>query len=246
MFTLEGKKALVTGASGGIGGAIAKALYAQGADVALSGTRTEKLEEQAAGMEAARRHILPCDLSNMELVKKLAADAETAMGQVDILICNAGITQDNLFMRMSDEEWQNVLTVNLTSAFTLSKALLRGMMKRRFGRIIGITSVVGSMGNPGQANYAASKAGMTGMMKSLGAEVASRGITANCIAPGFIRTAMTDKLNDAQKEAMLKAIPLGKFGEAEDIAAASVYLASEESRYITGQTLHINGGMLMV
>jgi 3-oxoacyl-[acyl-carrier protein] reductase len=245
MFDLTGKKALVTGASGGIGGAIAAALSAQGAEVALSGTRKERLEA-VAGEISGKSHILPCDLSDKEAVKNLAKQAEEAMGGLDIIINNAGITKDNLAMRMSDEDWQDVLDINLTSSFLLVRGALRGMMKRKSGRIINITSIVGVMGNPGQANYAASKGGMIGMSKSLAAEVASRGITINCIAPGFIATAMTDKLTDDQKNAMTDRIPAGAMGEAADIANAAVFLASDEASYITGQTIHVNGGMLMV
>lgn len=246
MFSLSGKTALVTGASGGIGGAIAAALHAAGATVVLSGTREDKLQECAAALGNARIHCVPCNLSDLESVKALAAKAEELTGGLHILVNSAGITKDGLAMRMSDEDWQNVLNVNLTASFVLIRSLLRGMMKRRTGRIINITSIVGTMGNAGQANYAASKAGMVGMSKSLAGEVASRNITINCIAPGFISTAMTDKLNDDQKNAMLGAIPMGAFGTPEDIAAAALFLASDEARYITGQTLHVNGGMLMV
>lgn len=245
MFDLTGKNALITGASGGIGGDIARALHGAGASVALSGTRVEPLEALAAKL-GERAHVTPCDLSDGAAVDALAGQAAAAMGSVDILVNNAGLTRDNLFMRMSGEEWDQVIAVNLTASFRLSKSVLRGMMKARWGRIIGITSVVGVTGNPGQGNYAASKAGMIGMMKSLAAEVASRGITANCIAPGFIRTAMTDALNDGQKEKINAAIPAGRMGEASEIAAAALYLASEEAAYVTGQTLHVNGGMAMI
>lgn len=245
MFDLTGKCALVTGASGGIGSDIARALHAQGATVALSGTRREALDALAAEL-GARSFVLPCNLSDGEAVDALPKQAEEAMGSLDILINNAGLTRDNLFMRMKDEEWDEVIRVNLTAAFRLSRASLRGMMKRRYGRIIGITSVVGVMGNPGQGNYAASKAGMIGMMKSLAQEVASRNITANCIAPGFIRSAMTDALNDEQKGRIMATIPAGRLGEAGEIAAAAVYLASAEAAYVTGQTLHVNGGMAMI
>jgi 3-oxoacyl-[acyl-carrier protein] reductase len=245
MFDLTGKNALVTGASGGIGGAIATALHAQGAAVGLSGTRVGPLEALAAKL-GDRAHVLPCNLGDADAVAELPKAAAAAMGSVDILVNNAGVTKDNLFMRMSDEEWETVMNVNLTSAFRLSRAVLRGMMKARWGRIIGITSIVGVTGNPGQGNYAASKAGMIGMTKSLAAEVASRNVTANCVAPGFITTAMTDELADAQKEKLLGAIPAGRMGEADEIAAAAVYLASQEAAYVTGQTLHVNGGMAMI
>ncbi len=245
MFDLTGKCALVTGASGGIGEAIAAALHAQGATVALSGTRREKLDEVAAKL-GSRVHVLPCDLHDRAAVAALVAQAEAAMGQLDILVNNAGITKDNLFMRMKDEEWDEVLAINLTASFTLCRAALRNMMRRRSGRIINISSVSGTLGNPGQGNYAASKAGLVGMTKSLAREVASRGITANCIAPGFIETPMTHGLNEKQVEAIAGAIPAGVFGKPQDIAAAAVFLASEEARYMTGETLHINGGMVMV
>ncbi|MCV6602538.1 MAG: 3-oxoacyl-[acyl-carrier-protein] reductase [Cohaesibacter sp.] len=246
MFDLSGKTALVTGASGGIGEAIAAALHAQGATIALSGTRVEVLKEVAAKLGGARVHVTPANLSDPDSVASLVGQAEEAMGQLDILINNAGITRDGLFMRMKDEDWDQVLNVNLTSAMRLSRAALRGMMKRRFGRIIGITSIVGVTGNPGQGNYAAAKAGMIGMTKSLAQEVANRGITSNTIAPGFIATAMTDKLNDKQKEAINGSIPAARMGTPEEIAAAAVYLASNEAAYVTGQTLHVNGGMAMI
>ena len=245
MFDLTGKGALVTGATGGIGWAIAEALHAQGANVAVSGTRAERLEDLKAKL-GSRVSALPCDLRDRAAVARLADEAEKAVGQVDILVNNAGITHDNLFMRMKDEEWETVLQVNLTAGFRLARSALRGMMKRRTGRIIGITSVVGVTGNPGQGNYAAAKAGMIGMSKSLAYEVASRNITINCIAPGFIETPMTDELNDKQKEAILGAVPAGRLGQADEIAAGAVYLASEEAAYVTGQTLHINGGMAMI
>ena len=245
MFDLTGKSALVTGASGGIGSDIARALHAQGATVALSGTRKEALDALAAEL-GERTHVLPCNLSDGEAVDALPKQAEEAMGQLDILINNAGLTRDNLFMRMKDEEWDEVIRVNLTAAFRLSRASLRGMMKRRHGRIIGITSVVGVTGNPGQGNYAASKAGMIGMMKSLAQEVASRNITCNCIAPGFIRSAMTDALNEDQQGRIMATIPAGRLGEASEIAAATVYLSSAEAAYVTGQTIHVNGGMVMI
>ncbi len=244
MFDLTGKCALVTGATGGIGGAIARMLHAQGATVGLSGTRVEVLNALAAGL-GERAHVLPCDLADAAAVEALPKSAEAAMGQIDILVNNAGLTRDNLFMRMKDEEWDTVLAVNLTSAFKLSRAVLRGMMKRRWGRIIGITSVVGITGNPGQGNYAASKAGMIAMSKSLAIEIASRGITVNCVAPGLIKTAMTDALDDAQRERLLGAIPAGRLGVSEDVAACVLFLASEEAAYMTGQTLHTNGGMAM-
>jgi len=246
MFSLVGKTALVTGASGGIGGAIAKALAAQGAKIALSGTRVEALEKVRA--ELGGDHVItPCNLSDTAAVDALVGQAETALGgRLDILVANAGITKDGLLLRMKDEDFQNVLKINLEGYFRLSRAALRNMMKNRWGRIIGITSVVGVTGNPGQANYAASKAGMIGFTKALAAEVASRNVTANCIAPGFIASPMTDVLNDAQKSAMMTKIPAGRLGEGSDVAAAAVYLASEEAAYMTGQTLHVNGGMAMI
>ena len=244
MFNLTGKNALITGASGGIGGAIAKSLHAQGATVGLSGTRVEPLEALAAEL-GERAYVLPCNLSDAEAVTELPKAAIAAMGSVDILVNNAGITRDNLFMRMSDDEWSSVLEVNLTSTMRLCKGAIRGMMKARWGRIINISSIVGSTGNPGQANYAASKAGVVGMSKSIAYEVASRGITVNCVAPGFISTAMTDKLNDDQKSGILTQVPAGRMGEADEIAAAVVFLASTEAGYMTGATLHVNGGMAM-
>jgi 3-oxoacyl-[acyl-carrier protein] reductase len=245
MFDLTGKTALVTGASGGIGRDIARGLHEAGATVALSGTRREALEA-LAGELGARVHVLPCDLSDKEQTEKLVPVAEAEMGGVDILVNNAGITRDGLFMRLKDEDWDAVLNVNLTSAFRLSRAVLRGMMRKRHGRVIGITSVVGVTGNPGQGNYAAAKAGMIGMSKSLAAEVASRGITVNCIAPGFIESPMTDALTDAQKGRILGAVPAGRLGKGAEIAAAAVFLASSEAAYVTGQTLHVNGGMAMI
>ena len=244
MFDLTGKNALITGASGGIGGAIAKSLHAQGATVGLSGTRVEPLEALAAEL-GERAYVLPCNLSDAEAVTELPKAAIAAMGSVDILVNNAGITRDNLFMRMSDDEWSSVLEVNLTSTMRLCKGAIRGMMKARWGRIINISSIVGSTGNPGQANYAASKAGVVGMSKSIAYEVASRGITVNCVAPGFITTAMTDKLNDDQKSGILMQVPAGRMSEADEIAAAVVFLASNEAGYMTGATLHVNGGMAM-
>jgi 3-oxoacyl-[acyl-carrier protein] reductase len=245
MFDLTGKTALVTGASGGIGGAIAQALHAAGATVALSGTRTAPLEALAADL-GSRAHVLTCDLSDPASVEALPKSAAAAMGSVDILVNNAGITRDNLFMRMSDEEWQSVIDVNLTSTFRLCRGVLRGMMKARWGRIINVSSVVGATGNPGQGNYAASKAGMVGMSKSLAAEVASRNITVNCVAPGFITTAMTDKLTEDQKSRILTSVPAGRMGEASEIAAAVLYLASPEAGYVTGAVLHVNGGLAMI
>ena len=245
MFDLTGLTALVTGATGGLGGAIARSLHGQGAVVALSGTRADSLSALAEELKE-RVHILPCNLADKDSVEALVPAAEAAMGQVDILVNNAGITRDGLFMRMKDEDWDQVLAVNLTSAFRLSRASLRGMMKRRFGRIISITSVVGVTGNPGQGNYAASKAGMIGMTKSLAAEVASRNITVNCLAPGFIASPMTQALNDKQKEASLARIPAGRFGEGADVAAGVAFLASREASYVTGQTLQVNGGMAMI
>jgi len=245
MFSLDGKKALVTGASGGIGGAIATALHAQGATVALSGTRTGPLEELRDAL-GDRASVHPCDLSDMDAVDALPKSVESAMDGLDILVNNAGITRDNLFMRMKDDEWDAVIAVNLTATFRLCRASLRGMMKRRFGRIVNITSVVGTTGNPGQGNYCAAKAGVVGMSKSLAQEVASRGITVNSVAPGFIATPMTDGLTDAQKERILQSVPLGKLGDPVDVAAAVAYLASTEAGYVTGQTVHVNGGMAMI
>ncbi len=245
MFDLTGKNALVTGASGGIGGAIAKSLYDAGATVALSGTRVAPLEELAESL-GPRAHVLPCNLSDAEAVTALPKQAIEAMGSVDVLVNNAGITRDNLFMRMSDDEWSSVLEVNLTSTMRLCKGVMRGMMKARWGRIVNISSIVGATGNPGQANYAASKAGMVGMSKSIAYEVASRGITVNCVAPGFITTAMTEKLTDDQKAAILTQVPAGRMGDPAEIAAAVLYLSSPEAAYITGTTLHVNGGMAML
>ncbi len=245
MFDLTGKNALVTGASGGIGGAIARALHGAGASVGLSGTRVEPLEALAAEL-GARAHVLPCNLSDADAVAALPKQAAEAMGSVDILVNNAGITRDNIFMRMSDEEWETVLNVNLTSTMRLCRGVMRPMMKARWGRIVNISSIVGATGNPGQANYAASKAGMVGMTKSIAYEVASRGITANCVAPGFIATAMTDKLTDDQKDKINAQIPAARMGTPEEIAAAVLYLASEEAAYVTGATLHVNGGMAML
>jgi len=245
MFDLTGKNALVTGASGGIGADIARALHGAGAIVGLSGTRVDPLEALAAEL-GDRAHVLPCNLSDATAVEALPKDAVAAMGSVDVLVNNAGITRDNLFMRMSDEEWASVLEVNLTSTMRLCRGVLRGMMKARWGRIVNISSVVGATGNPGQGNYAASKAGMIGMSKSLAYEVASRGITVNAVAPGFIETAMTDKLNDDQKGKILTQIPAGRMGSPTEIAGAVLYLASPEAGYVTGATLHVNGGMAML
>ena len=245
MFDLTGRTALITGASGGIGGGIARALHGAGATVGLSGTRVEALEALAQTL-GERAHAIPADLSGPGGPDALAKAAEAALGSVDILVNNAGITKDTLAMRMKDEDWQSVLDVNLTSAFRLIRSTLRGMLKRRHGRIIGITSIVGVTGNPGQANYAAAKAGMIGMSKSLAYEVANRGITVNCIAPGFIATAMTDKLDDEQKARLIDRVPAGRLGTDGDVAAAVVYLASDEASYVTGQTLHVNGGMAMI
>jgi len=246
MFDLTGKTALVTGASGGIGGAIAKALHAQGATICLSGTRREALEAVAAELGNERVHIVTANLSDAASVEQLAKEAEAALGSLDILINNAGLTKDGLVLRMKDDDWQNVLDVNLSAAFRLCRAAVKGMMKRRVGRIINITSIVGVTGNPGQVNYAASKAGLIGLSKSLAQEVASRGITVNCIAPGFITSAMTDALTDDQKSKLLVGIPAGRMGSVDEIAAAAVYLASNEAAYVTGQTLHVNGGMAMI
>ncbi|MDP9196728.1 MAG: 3-oxoacyl-[acyl-carrier-protein] reductase [Pseudomonadota bacterium] len=246
MFDLTGKTALVTGASGGIGEAIARILHRHGATVALSGTRTEALETLKSSL-GDRAVVTPANLSDFDSVEKLAKDAEAALGgRIDILVNNAGVTRDGLAVRMKDEDWQTVLDVNLTAAFRLCRAVLKNMMKNRHGRIVGITSVVGVTGNPGQANYAASKAGMIGMSKALAAEVASRGITVNCVAPGFIASSMTTALNDDQKAKINASIPLGRMGAPEEIAAAVLYLASTEGAYVTGQTLHVNGGMAMI
>jgi 3-oxoacyl-[acyl-carrier protein] reductase len=245
MFDLTGMTALVTGASGGIGSAIAQALAGQGARLAVSGSNIDKLE--AFRGELGGDHVaLPCNLSDAAAVDALVPQAVEAVGRLDILVNNAGVTRDNLAMRMKDEEWSDVIRINLEAAFRLARAALKPMMRARFGRVVSITSVVGTTGNPGQANYAASKAGLVGMSKALAQEVGSRGITVNCIAPGFIRTAMTDVLPDAQKEVLLRAIPAGRLGEGEEIGAACVYLASREAGYVTGQTLHVNGGMAMI
>ena len=244
MFDLSDRTALVTGASGGIGAAIARALAAQGARVGLSGTREAALEALAGALDGAA--VLPCNLGDSEAADGLVARAEEALGPLDILVSNAGVTRDGLFLRMRDEDWQAVLDINLTAGFRLARSALRGMMRRRRGRIIAVSSVVGVTGNPGQANYAASKAGMIGMTKAVAAEVAGRGVTVNCIAPGFIDTAMTQELNEKQRADALIRVPAGRFGLPEDVAAAAVFLASEEAAYVTGQTLHVNGGMAMI
>jgi 3-oxoacyl-[acyl-carrier protein] reductase len=245
MFDLTGKTALVTGATGGLGGAIARALHQQGAAVALSGTRREVLDALAGELKE-RAHALPCNLAEPREVEALVPAAEERLGRLDILVANAGITRDNLFVQLSDEAWDEVIAVNLGASFRLARAAIRGMMRRRFGRIIAITSVVAVTGNAGQGNYAAAKAGMIGMVKSLAQEYAKRNITANAIAPGFIATAMTDKLDEKQREAILARVPAGRLGAAADVAAAAVYLASDEASYVTGQTLHVNGGMAMI
>jgi 3-oxoacyl-[acyl-carrier protein] reductase len=245
MFDLTGRAALVTGASGGIGQAIARALHAQGASVALSGTRRGALDALAADL-GSRVETLACDLADRGAVEALVPSAEAALGGLDILVCNAGVIRDNLFMRMKDEEWDNVIAINLTATFRLARASLKSMMRKRYGRIIGISSVVGVVGNPGQGNYAASKAGMIGMFKSLAAEVASRNVTVNCVAPGFIESPMTDVLNEKQRAAVLSMVPMGRLGTGAEVAASVVYLASPEAAYVTGQTLHVNGGMAMI
>lgn len=245
MFDLNGKTALVTGATGGLGGAIARVLHARGATVAISGTRKEVLD-QLAGDLKERVHVLPCDLGDKDQVEALVPKAEEAMEKLDILVANAGITRDNLFVQLRDEDWDTVININLTATFRLARAAMKTMMRRRYGRIIGITSVVGVTGNPGQGNYTAAKAGMIGMIKSLAKEYARRGVTANCVAPGFIATPMTDKLNDKQREAILTMVPANRLGTPDDIAAAVAYLASDEASYVTGQTLHVNGGMAMI
>jgi 3-oxoacyl-[acyl-carrier protein] reductase len=245
MFDLTGQTALVTGASGGIGGAIARALHAQGAEIALAGTRTAALDALALEL-GQRAHALTADLADPEAADKLLRDAEAAMSRVDILVNNAGITRDALALRMRDADWQAVIDLNLTAAFRLTRAALRGMLRRRHGRIVCITSGVGVLGNPGQANYAAAKAGMIGMAKSVAAEVAARGITVNCVAPGFIATAMTEALSEDQTARATAAVPIGRFGDADEVAAAVVYLASAEAGYVTGHTLHVNGGLAMI
>jgi 3-oxoacyl-[acyl-carrier protein] reductase len=245
MFDLTGRKALITGASGGIGEAVARALHARGATVGLHGTRVEKLEALASEL-GERVMLFPANLSDRAEVKALGQTAETDLGGVDILVNNAGITRDGLFVRMSDDDWDAVIEVNLTAVFRLTRELTHPMMRRRFGRIVNITSVVGVTGNPGQANYCASKAGLIGFSKSLAQEIASRNITVNCVAPGFIESAMTEKLNDKQKEAIMGAIPMRRMGKGDEIASSVVYLASNEAAYVTGQTLHVNGGMAMI
>ena len=245
MFDLSGKTALVTGATGGIGAAVVRALHSQGATVAISGTRAAVLDALANELGRQRVHVLPCDLADKDAVERLVPSAEEKMEKLDILVANAGVTKDNLFVQMRDEDWDQVIAINLTATFRLTRAAVKSMMRRRFGRVIGISSIVGVTGNPGQGNYTASKAGIIGMMKSVAAEYAKRNVTANCIAPGFIATPMTDKLNDKQREAILGRVPAGRLGTPADVAAAAVYLASDEAAYITGQTLHINGGMAM-
>jgi 3-oxoacyl-[acyl-carrier protein] reductase len=245
MFSLASKHALITGASGGIGAAIAKALHGQGATVALSGTRQEALDKLAAEL-GARTHVLPCNLADAAATAELVRRAEAAMGAVDILVNNAGLNRDGLMLRMKDEDWQAVIDVDLTAAFRLSRAAIKGMVKRRWGRIVNVTSIVGAIGNPGQANYAAAKAGLAGMTKALAQEMASRGITANCVAPGFIDTTMTSALTEEQRAKLAAKIPAEKFGTPADVAAAVVFLASDEAAYVTGQTLHVNGGMVMI
>ena len=244
MFDLSGKTALVTGSTGAIGGAIARALHAQGATVAISGTRKEHLDTLASEL-GGRVHVLPCDLSDKDAVEALVPAAEAAMQKLDILVANAGVNKDNLFVQLKDEDWDKVIAVNLTATFRLTRAAVQRMMRRRFGRVIGISSIVGFTGNPGQGNYTASKAGLVGMMKSVAAEYAKRNVTANCIAPGIIASAMTDKLNEKQRETIMSRVPAGKLGTPQDIAAAAVYLASDEAHYVTGQTIHVNGGMAM-
>jgi 3-oxoacyl-[acyl-carrier protein] reductase len=245
MFDLTGKTALVTGATGALGEAIARALHAQGAAVAISGTRQKVLEKLAASL-GERIHVLPCDLGDKDQVEALVPQAEEKMEKLDILVANAGVNKDNLFVQLSDDDWDKVIAVNLTATFRLARAAVQRMMRRRWGRVIGITSVVGYTGNAGQGNYTASKAGIVGMLKSVAAEYARRNVTANCIAPGLITSAMTDRLNEKQREAIVSRIPMGKLGSAEQIAAAAVFLASEEAAYITGQTIHVNGGMAML
>lgn len=245
MFDLTGKTALVTGATGAIGGAIARALHAQGATVALSGTRREALDSLAGELKD-RVHILPCDLADKDAVEALVPRAEEKMIRLDILVANAGVNQDNLFVSLTDEAWDKVIAVNLTATFRLTRAAVKAMMRRRWGRVIGISSIVGYTGNPGQGNYAAAKAGLVGMLKSVAAEYAKRNVTANCIAPGIIASAMIDRLNDKQREAIVARVPSGRLGAPTDVAAAAVYLASEEAGYVTGQTIHVNGGMAMI
>ncbi len=245
MFDLPGKTALITGASGPIGGGIARMLHAQGARVAISGTRREVLDRLAAEL-GTRVHVLPCNLADAAQTDALVPQAEAAMGQLDVLVANAGVARDNLLVQLRDADWDQVIAVNLSATFRLARAAVRGMMRRRFGRIIAITSVVGTTGNPGQANYVAAKAGIAGMIKTVAQEYAKRGVTANCVAPGFIVTPMTDKLNDKQRETILAKIPAGRAGTSEEVAAAVLFLASNEAAYVTGQTLHVNGGMAMM
>jgi 3-oxoacyl-[acyl-carrier protein] reductase len=245
MFDLTGKTALVTGATGTIGGSIARTLHAQGATVTISGTRQEVLE-QLAGQLGERVHVLPCNLADPAAVETLVTRSEEVMGQLDILVANAGVTRDNLLVQLRDEDWDQVIAINLSATFRLTRAAVRGMMRRRFGRVIAITSIVGTTGNPGQANYVAAKAGIAGMIKATAAEYAKRGVTANCVAPGFIVTPMTDKLNDKQREVILSKVPANRAGTPDEVAAAVVFLASNEAAYVTGQTLHVNGGMVMI
>jgi 3-oxoacyl-[acyl-carrier protein] reductase len=245
MFDLTGKTALVTGATGTIGGSIARTLHAQGATVTISGTRQEVLE-QLAGQLGERVHVLPCNLADAAAVETLVTRSEEIMGRLDILVANAGVTRDNLLVQLRDEDWDQVIAINLSATFRLTRAAVRGMMRRRFGRVIAITSVVGTTGNPGQANYVAAKAGIAGMIKATAAEYAKRGVTANCVAPGFIVTPMTDKLNDKQREVILSKVPANRAGTPDEVAAAVVFLASNEAAYVTGQTLHVNGGMVMI
>lgn len=245
MFELTGKTALITGATGAIGGSIARTLHAQGATVAISGTRAEILDRLAADL-GGRVHVLPCNLADVDATEALVPRAEEAMGRLDVLVANAGVTRDNLFVQLRDEDWEQVIAINLTATFRLARAAVRGMMRRRFGRVIAITSVVGTTGNPGQANYAAAKAGITGMIKAVAQEYAKRGVTANCVAPGFIVTPMTDKLSDKQRETILERVPANRAGTAAEVAAAVAFLASDEAAYVTGQTLHVNGGMAMI
>jgi 3-oxoacyl-[acyl-carrier protein] reductase len=245
MFDLTGKTALVTGATGAIGGAIARTLHAQGATVALSGTRREVLDALAGELKD-RVHVLPCDLADKDAVEALVPSAEEKMTKLDILVANAGVNQDNLFVSLTDEAWDKVIAVNLTATFRLTRAAVKTMMRRRWGRVIGISSIVGYTGNPGQGNYTAAKAGLVGMLKSVAAEYAKRNVTANCIAPGIIASAMIDRLNDKQREAIVARVPSGRLGAPADVAAAAVYLASEEAGYVTGQTIHVNGGMAMI
>ena len=245
MFELNGKNALITGATGPIGGSIARALHAQGATIAVSGTRREVLDRLAADL-GGRVHVMPCNLTDSAETDALVPRAEEAMGQLDVLVANAGVTKDNLFVQLRDEDWDQVIAINLSATFRLARAAVRGMMRRRFGRVIAITSVVGSTGNPGQAKYVAAKAGITGMIKAIAQEYARRGVTANCVAPGFIVTPMTDRLNDKQRETIMAKIPASRAGTVEEVSAAVAFLASSEASYVTGQTLHVNGGMAMI